>query len=59
MEIDEVIETPNGGVSFKATLNPEQVTAMVRWFITAMITTGAVTYAKQQVPTNESPKLIQ
>ncbi len=40
MKIDEVVELPNGSVSFKAELTPPQVKVMVQWFITSMIEKG-------------------
>jgi hypothetical protein len=40
MKIDEVVELPNGSVSFKAELTPIQVKTMVHWFIGTMIERG-------------------
>jgi hypothetical protein len=43
MKIDEVVETPEGTIQFKAELDNTQVTAMVRWFIHHLVATGAAT----------------
>jgi hypothetical protein len=41
MNISEVVETPEGTVTYKTTLNQEQVSSMVKWFITTLVMSGA------------------
>lgn len=59
MQINEVVELESGEVTFKATLNPEQVTAMVRWFITMMVSTGATKLVMDNPETVNIPGTLQ
>lgn len=59
MQIDEVVETPDGEVTFKATLSPEQVTSMVRWFITTMLSRGAASYTVSGPDIHKQPEQVQ
>ena len=42
MKISEVVETPEGTITYKTELNPAQVEAMVKWFVTKLVSSGAV-----------------
>lgn len=54
MKINEVIELDSGALTFKAELDPEQVTAMVRWFITEMLRNGAVKLSEDHPEKDEA-----
>lgn len=58
MLINEVVETPEGTITFKTELDKEQVSAMVKWFITMMVRNGAVKYV-EDTQIVEGPSTVQ
>jgi hypothetical protein len=58
MQISEVVETPEGTITFKTELDQKQVSAMVKWFITTMVRNGAVKYIEDNQIV-EGPDTVQ
>ena len=58
MKISEVVETPEGTITYKTELSPAQVEAMVKWFVTKLVSNGAVRMIEEASVT-KGPETLQ
>ena len=58
MKISEVVETPEGTITYKTELNAEQVSAMVKWFVTKLVSSGAAKIIEESKVT-KGPDTLQ